>query len=110
MRIALDLGHGVGQDRGADGRSFGGCLEEEIINAIGGNLVVHLRNLGHEVIEVRPSCTVGVNESLNYRTDTANQYGCDLYISLHANAGQGTGTEVFTYNGEATEKATNVLN
>jgi hypothetical protein len=110
MKIALDLGHGCHPDTGADGRSYGGCLEEEIINEVGKNLIIHLRNLGHEVLEVRPSGVSSVDESLNYRTNTANNWGADVYVSIHANAGGGTGTEVFTFNGECTEKATGVLN
>lgn len=49
-------------------------------------------------------------DSLNKRTNKANANNVDLYVSIHANAGGGVGTEVFTYNAKEVSQARNVLN
>lgn len=105
-RIGIDLGHGVGSDRGANGF----IAEEEIINSVGGLVIAKLRSLGHEVIECRPSSASSVGDSLYKRTNKANNNNVDLFVSIHANAGGGVGTEVFTYGGIQLPQAVNVLN
>ena len=84
--------------------------EESVIDAVGIIIITKLRALGHEVIEVRPTSATNVGDSLIKRVDTANANNVDLYVSIHANAGGGRGTEVFTYNGNELEQARNVLN
>ena len=106
MKIAIDLGHGVGQDRGADGF----VTEENIINSVGSLVIAKLKALGHSVLEVRPSQANNVGDSLIKRVDLANNNNVDLYVSTHANAGGGRGTEVFTYRGQELEQAREVLN
>lgn len=106
MKIAIDLGHGVGQDRGA----VGIVTEEEIINNVGRLIINKLKELGHTVIEVRPTSATSVMDSLSQRTTKANSNNVDLYVSIHANAGGGTGTEVYTYKGKELKEARNVLN
>lgn len=105
-KYAIDFGHGVGSDRGASGF----IDEETIINAVGAFLVSKLRALGHEVIEVRPTSASSVSDSLYKRTTKADANNVDFYISLHANAGGGVGTEVFTYNAKEVTEARKVLN
>ena len=108
MKIAFDLGHGMmsGRDRGADGF----ILEETIINDVGSFVVAKLRALGHEVIETRPTQADTIMDSLSQRVNKANDNNVDLFVCLHANAGGGQGTEVFTYEGKELEQARNVLN
>ena len=105
-KIAIDLGHGVGQDRGANGL----IAEETIINSVGSLVINKLKALGNEVIEVRPSSANSVGNSLSQRVNKANTNNCDLFVSIHANAGGGKGTEVFTYNAKEVSQARNVLN
>jgi len=105
-KYAIDFGHGVGQDRGASGFIY----EETIINAVGSFLVNKLRSLGHEVIEVRPTSASSVSDSLYQRTTKADANNVDLFVSLHANAGGGVGTEVFTYGAKEVPEARAVLN
>ena len=107
MRIAIDLGHGVGQDRGASSKYI---TEEEIIDNVGGLVINKLKELGHTVIEVRPSQASSVSNSLVQRVQKANNSKVDLYVSIHANAGGGKGTEVYTYQGKEVTQARNVLN
>lgn len=106
MKIAIDLGHGVGQDRGA----VGVIAEESIINSVGALVVSKLKALGHEVIEVRPESASSVGDSLSQRCIKADNNNVDLFVSLHANAGGGVGTEVFTYNAKEVPEARAVLN
>jgi N-acetylmuramoyl-L-alanine amidase len=86
MKFAIDLGHGIGQDRGAEGI----ITEESIINSVGNLVIAKLRALGHNVIEVRPSNASNVSDSLIQRVDNANINNVDLYVSIHANAGGGS--------------------
>ena len=105
-RICVDLGHGVGSDRGANGF----IAEEEIINSVGGLVINKLRALGHEVIECRPNSCSSVGNSLSQRVNKSNNNNVDLFVSIHANAGGGQGTEVFTYGARQLSQAVNVLN
>lgn len=83
MKIGLDLGHGVGSDRGA----FGFIAEESIINDVGNLVVNKLNTLGHTVIEVRPTSVSSVSDSLGQRCTKADNNNVDFVVSLHANAG-----------------------
>lgn len=107
MRIAIDLGHGVGTDRGASSKYID---EETIIDNVGGLVINKLKALGHTVIEVRPQQASSVSNSLVQRVQKANSNNADLYVSIHANAGGGKGCEVYTYQAREVEQARNVLN
>ena len=106
MKFGIDLGHGVGQDRGA----VGNIAEETIINSVGTLVINKLKSLGHTVIELRPSSASSVQDSLQQRYNKADYYNVDICVSIHANAGEGVGTEVFTYNAKEVAQARSVLN
>ena len=106
MKFGIDLGHGVGQDRGA----VGNIAEETIINEVGTKVISKLRALGHSVIELRPSSASSVSNSLCQRYTKADNNNVDMVVSIHSNAGAGVGTEVFTYAGKHFTEADNVLN
>ena len=106
MKFGIDLGHGVGPDRGA----VGNIAEETIINAVGKLVISKLKSLGHSVVELRPESAVSVQDSLQLRYAKADYYNVDMCVSIHANAGGGVGTEVFTYNAKEVSQARNVLN
>ena len=107
MKIAIDLGHGVSYDTGAES-SF--IREETIIDGVGRLVISKLKKLGHEVIEVRPETATSLSNSLVQRVQKSNSNNVDLYVSIHANAGGGKGTEVYTYRGTEVAQARNVLN
>ena len=107
MKIAIDLGHGVGQDRGAESIFI---TEEKIINEVGALVINKLKALGHTIIEVRPASAKSVGNSLTQRVQKANSNNVDLYVSIHANAGGGRGSEVYIYRGKEVKEARNVLN
>lgn len=106
MKFGIDLGHGIGQDRGAVGK----IAEETIINAVGSLVISKLKELGHSVVELRPVSTTSVSDSLEQRYNKADYYNVDMVVSIHANAGGGKGTEVFTYKGKEVTRARAVLN
>lgn len=89
MKVAIELGHGAKPyDGGASGRDKEGCLrlEERLIRELAPWVTNELTRLGHNVnvIDIR-NCK-SVSDSLSQRTETANQWGADLYVSLHFNA------------------------
>ena len=106
MKIGIDLGHGCNYDGGAVGL----IKEEEIINTVGNKVISKLRSLGHNVIECRPSTASSTSNSLNKRCSAANNNNVELFVSIHANAGGGVGTEIYTYNAKQHSYAVNVLN
>ena len=105
--IAIDLGHFAGRDRGA---SDGFIAEETIIDTVGPLVIKGLLDLGLEVIETRPTNATTVSDSLMQRVDESNNYNVDLFVSIHANAGEGEGSEIFTFNGKELTEARSVLN
>lgn len=106
MRIAVDLGHGIGNDRGITGF----IKEETIINEVGRILINKLKECGHKVIEVRPRFgIISLLQSLNHRTVTSNNNDAYLFLSIHGNKGGLRGVELYTNEGKEVEEAVNIL-
>lgn len=102
--IVLDAGHNYsGADTGAS--SPDGTVKEQIATwRIASKVKERLESSGYSVILTRPSETsnianTSVNDSLQARCDVANTNGAGLFVSIHCNAGGGTGTEVYYYDG-----------
>lgn len=91
VKIYIDPGHG-GSDPGATG--YG--LREKDINLDIGKKMRDMLN-DYENVTVRMSRTGDKTVSLSQRTRDANNWGADYYISIHINAGGGTGFESFVY-------------
>jgi N-acetylmuramoyl-L-alanine amidase len=98
MRIVLDAGHG-GKDVGAVGN---GLREKDLTLTI----VKHIgRMLGeYEGVEVHYTRTDDRFLELSERAAIANKLKADYFISVHINAGGGTGFETFIYNGTTDAK------
>lgn len=81
--IAIDFGHGTGQDRGAVG-----YLNEEItVREFGPLIIEGLKKRGIIVYDVTPKqAGLTLAQSLAYRVNMANNYKVDLFVSLHLNA------------------------
>jgi len=89
MLIAVDMGH-CPKSTGANG-----YLNELVEDRkIGAALIKELKARGHKVIDVTPADHAG--EWLTGRANRANAAGADFFVSIHLNAGGGTGTEVLT--------------
>jgi N-acetylmuramoyl-L-alanine amidase len=92
MKIMIDPGHG-GHDPGATG--FG--LQEKDINL---TISKHIRNiLLNEYInlEVQMTRDTDVFVDLLERANMANSWGADYFLSIHTNAGGGTGFESYIH-------------
>ena len=115
MRICIDSGHNhSGYDTGAVGN---GLKEQDVTWAISSMVAEKLGRLGVETVETRPLKTTNVNNtsinaSLNRRVEICNNARCDLFVSVHCNAGGGTGTETYVYSksGKAYDLAAAVNN
>lgn len=89
MLIAVDMGH-CPKSTGANG-----YLNELVEDRkIGAALIKELKARGHKVIDVTPADSA--SEWLTGRANRANSAGADFFVSIHLNAGGGTGTEVLT--------------
>src|SRR5690606_32472150 len=78
-KVYVDPGHG-GSDPGAVGN---GVREADVALAVARQVADHLRRHG---LDVRLSRTADVARSLGARTDEANAWGADAYVSIHCNA------------------------
>lgn len=103
IRIYIDQGHNPrNPNAGAEGN---GLREQDITYAVGTALSNLLRNNGNfEVMLSRntPQTILGtsVSESLRIRTVQANEFGADVFISIHVNASEivtATGCEAYVF-------------
>ncbi|TVZ75389.1 N-acetylmuramoyl-L-alanine amidase [Aeribacillus composti] len=93
VKIFIDPGHG-GNDPGAVAN---GLKEKELTLKIAKKIQSLLGE--YQNISVKLSRTTDVYLSLSQRADLANKCGADYFISVHINAGGGTGFESYIYNG-----------
>lgn len=94
--ICLDPGHnGYGADTGAVGNNL---KEQDLTLDISLKLRTLLQANGFTVVMTREGQTVSnystVNTSLQSRVNVAENVNADIFVSIHINAGGGTGTEV----------------
>lgn len=97
-KVYIDPGHG-GTDGGA---SANGLLEKNLTLNIALQTRDILKAAYGSNVDVRMSRTTDVTRSLSYRTDDANAWGATIFVSIHINAGGGTGFESFRYPGSNT--------
>jgi N-acetylmuramoyl-L-alanine amidase len=92
-KVYLDPGHG-GTDPGATGN---GLVEKNLTL----NIALQVRDIlkANWTVDVRMSRTTDVTRSLTFRTDDANAWGATIFVSIHINAGGGTGFESYRYPG-----------
>ncbi len=94
IKVFIDPGHG-GNDPGAVGN---GIMEKTINLQIAKKLESILEN-EYEGVETKLSRTGDQTVSLSERTNAANSWEADYYISIHVNAGGGTGFESYIFSG-----------
>ncbi|WP_434290953.1 N-acetylmuramoyl-L-alanine amidase [Clostridium botulinum] len=109
MKIGIDCGHTMS---GADYGAIGIKAESNLTREVGTRVINKLQALGHTVVKCYKDSCSSLNDSLSYRTNTANNNNVDLYVSIHFNCYNGSayGTEVFTYGGKELPQARAVLN
>ncbi|MFD4815105.1 N-acetylmuramoyl-L-alanine amidase [Peribacillus butanolivorans] len=90
-KIFIDAGHG-GSDPGAVGN---GLKEKDITLKIATMVKSMLED--YKDVSVKMSRTGDTYPSLSARTKAANEYAADIFLSIHINAGGGTGYEDYIY-------------
>lgn len=99
-KIFIDAGHG-GSDPGALGN---GLQEKDIVLSIAQKLTALFNSKGIQVSHSRYS---DVSVGLSERAEMANNWGADLFISIHTNAldgsGSAYGTECYTHPNSTSE-------
>lgn len=102
-KIYIDQGHNpVNPNAGAEGN---GVREQDITYRIGQELAALLRRSGNYEVRLSrptPNTQLGTSNtsSLRARTNDANSWGADYFISLHTNASDNSsasGVEAFAY-------------
>ena len=93
VKIFIDAGHG-GNDPGAVAN---GLKEKDLTLKIARKIRDKLKD--YQNVSVRMSRDGDKTVSLSARAKDANAWGADYFVSIHINAGGGTGFESFIYNG-----------
>lgn len=102
MKIFINVGHG-GKDSGAVGN---GLREKDIVLDLGRKIVDYLK-ANYTGFEIKLFRSDDTYYTLDQITDEANKWGADVFVSLHVNAGGGTGFESFAYNGNVSRETLN---
>lgn len=89
MKVCINAGHYPGLDCGAIGRTI---TEAEYTMALMESVVSYLERAGVEVLAVQENELADI-------VDAANEWGAELFVSLHCNAanGRARGTESYAY-------------
>jgi N-acetylmuramoyl-L-alanine amidase len=92
-KVYIDPGHG-GTDPGAAANG----LQEKTLTL---NIALQTRNIlqANWNVDVRMSRTTDITRSLSYRSSDANAWGATIFVSIHINAGGGSGFESYRYPG-----------
>lgn len=103
MKVVIDPGHaGRSIDPGAVHAATG--LQEANVALIMSRLVEkYLLAVGYEVVLTRTGWQQAKTDDLNYRTALANDWGADIFISLHCNSAvnpSAEGYEIWTSPGD----------
>ncbi|WP_427124767.1 N-acetylmuramoyl-L-alanine amidase [Priestia megaterium] len=101
-KIYLDEGHGESKDSGAVNAKEG-LMEAKLNLQLSNYVIDHLKAnyTGFEINRTRSDRTFA---SLGARAAKANNWGADVFVSIHVNAGGGTGFESFIYNKTTSSK------
>jgi N-acetylmuramoyl-L-alanine amidase len=92
MKIVIDPGHG-GSDPGATGN---GLVEKDLNLTISRNIRDILVN-EYINVDVQMTRDSDIFVSLSERANMANNWGADYFLSIHVNAGGGTGFESYIH-------------
>ena len=103
MKICINAGH---TKLGAGTGAIGYLNESKETRKIAYELMKLLANTNHEVV---PVVFDKSTNNLKEIVLLANEEKADLFVSIHLNAGGGTGTEAFTYKGAKHQEALNML-
>ena len=94
VKIYIDPGHG-GNDPGAVAN---GLKEKDLTLKIAKYMRDYLTK-NYNGVSIKMARSSDTYPSLTARTNDANRWGADAYVSIHINAGGGTGFETYVYPG-----------
>ncbi|MBU8733425.1 N-acetylmuramoyl-L-alanine amidase [Cytobacillus oceanisediminis] len=94
VKLYIDPGHG-----GTDPGAVGNGLQEKNLTLKIATRIKDILTLEYDNVSIRMSRTGDQTVSLSERTNAANAWGADFFLSVHINAGGGTGYEDFVYPG-----------
>ena len=95
MRIGINCGHTVSGTPGSGATGF--LAESDETRAVGYSLMEILRKDGHTVVDCTDDRSPSTAANLKKICNLANAQTLDVFLSIHFNAGGGSGCEVFTY-------------
>jgi len=98
-KVFLDPGHG-GSDSGAVAN---GLKEKDLTLKIALATEKYLKEK-YQDVSVKLSRRTDKKISLSARADMANEWRADFFVSIHINAGGGTGFESYIFNGSVSSK------
>ncbi len=101
VKIFIDPGHG-GTDSGATGNS----LQEKNLTLQIATRIKNILTSEYDNVSILMSRTGDTLPTLNERTSKANAWGADFFLSIHVNAGGGTGYEDYIYPGAGSRTST----
>jgi N-acetylmuramoyl-L-alanine amidase len=93
-KIFIDPGHG-----GTDPGAVGNGLQEKNLTLQIATRIKDILLVEYNNVSILMSRTGDQTKSLTERTDAANSWGADFLLSVHINAGGGTGYEDYIYPG-----------
>lgn len=107
MRFGIDIGHNCPGDIGVEGIEY----EDYLTLDVGKRVMSKLKDLGHQVIDCKPSKSISVVDSLRKRCAKANESKIDIFVSIHFNDFNGfaNGTEIFAISDTGKKIAKSVL-
>ena len=94
VKVYIDPGHG-----GSDPGAVGNGIEEKNITL---QIAIQIRDIllaEYENVSVQMSRTGDQTVSLDERTNAANNWNADFFLSVHINSGGGSGFESYVYPG-----------
>ncbi|MBU8768712.1 N-acetylmuramoyl-L-alanine amidase [Cytobacillus oceanisediminis] len=94
VKLFIDPGHG-----GTDPGAVGNGLQEKNLTLQIATRIKDILTLEYDNVSIRMSRTGDQTVSLSERTNAANTWGADFFLSVHINAGGGTGYEDYVYPG-----------
>lgn len=99
MKFCIDAGHNY--DKFDTGSTGNGLREQDVTFKIAQKLESLLKSAGLQTLMTRKSITENVGtdskSAINERYKIANSEKADYFVSIHCNAGGGTGTETLIY-------------
>lgn len=103
-RVALDAGHGASRGLSHTGCAANGLVEDDLALDFVTRIGHHLRLTGYDTVMTRPD---GRLVALATRGKRAIDGHCDLFLSIHVNAGpeSANGVEAFVADGDTRSRA-----